>query len=331
MKYIINNSNDPAYNIALEEYCFKNLVNEDEIFLLWINEPTIVIGKHQNAIEEINTNYVSENNIHVVRRVSGGGAVYHDLQNLNYTIISSKVNDNPFDFKSFSQPVINVLRKLGVEANFTGRNDIEINGKKICGNAQAYSNGRMMHHGCLLFDVNLEVLTKALNVSKDKISSKGIKSVRSRVTNIVDELPNKIDINTFKEMILEEMKENNKDFVEYVLSEEELSIIRKNRDEKHANWDWVYGTAPEYNIRRDTKYDTGKITVFANVIKSKINSIKIYGDFFGIKDVTDIEDMLVGVKYTYEKVLNVINNIDVSKYFLGMSKEDIARAICNVD
>lgn len=329
MKYIVNNCNDPAYNIALEEYCFKNL-KEEEIFILWRNEPTIVIGKHQNAIEEINPEYVKEHNINVVRRISGGGAVYHDLNNLSYTIISSKNPEAAFDFKTFSQPVINVLTKLGVNANFTGRNDIEINGKKICGNAQAYYNGRMMHHGCLLFNVDLSVLSQALKVSKDKIESKGVKSVRSRVTNILDELPNKIDIETFQQMIFDEMKENNKDFTEYVLSNEELEVIRKNRDEKHANWDWVYGKAPEFNIRRDTKYPAGKITVFANVVNAKIKSIKIYGDFFGIKDVDDIEKMLLGVKYTYDDVYNVLKDIDISKYFLGIDVSEIANSISNI-
>lgn len=161
MKYIVNNSNDPAYNIALEAYAFKELTDIDEIFILWINEPAIIIGKHQNAIEEINKEFTDEKGIHVVRRLSGGGAVYHDLNNLNYTIISNKADEGAFDFKTFSKPVIDTLATLGVEANFTGRNDLEIDGKKICGNAQAYAKGRMMHHGCLLFDVDMSVLASA--------------------------------------------------------------------------------------------------------------------------------------------------------------------------
>ena len=162
MKYIINHSNDTAFNIALEEYAFKHLLDEDQIFLLWINKPSIIVGRHQNTIEEINRDYVRENGIEVVRRISGGGAVYHDLNNLNYTIISKEDENKAFDFKSFSTPVINTLAQLGVKAEFTGRNDLEIDGKKFCGNAQAYINGRIMHHGCLLFDVDLSVLANAL-------------------------------------------------------------------------------------------------------------------------------------------------------------------------
>lgn len=330
MKYIVSNTNDTHFNMAMEEYCFKKLINEEEIFILWINQPSIIIGKHQNAIEEINAEYVKENNICVARRISGGGAVYHDLNNLNYTIISSKVGEQAFDFKTFSQPVINVLKKLGVDANFTGRNDIEIDGKKICGNAQAYFNGRMMHHGCLLFNVELSVLANALKVSKDKIESKGIKSVRSRVTNILNELPIKIDIETFMNMILEEMKETNENFTEYVFSKEELEEIENTKNSKQATWDWVYGKSPDYNIKRDTKYPSGKITVYVDVHESVIKEIKIYGDFFGINDVSDIEQLLLNKKYTNEEVLKSLENVDISKYFFAMSKEDVANAICNI-
>ena len=169
MKYIVNTSNDPAYNIALEAYAFRELVNEDELFILWINRPAIIVGKHQNTIQEINKEYTDAHGIKVVRRLSGGGAVYHDLNNLNYTIISNKAVEGAFDFKTFSQPVMATVAFLGVKADFTGRNDLEIDGKKFCGNAQAYYKGRMMHHGCLLFDVDMSVLGQSLKVSKDKI------------------------------------------------------------------------------------------------------------------------------------------------------------------
>ena len=241
MKYIVNNSNDPAYNIALESYAFRELVGEDELFLLWINEPAIIIGKHQNAIAEINKEYTDSHGIHVVRRLSGGGAVYHDLNNLNYTIISNKADEGAFDFKTFSKPVIDTLATLGVKADFTGRNDLEIDGKKICGNAQAYYKGRMMHHGCLLFDVDMSVLADALKVSKDKIESKGVKSVRARVTNINNELPQKMTVLEFKDAILNQMKKEYPDMEEYVLSEDELKHIQDIRDSQFGTWDWTYG------------------------------------------------------------------------------------------
>ncbi|MGT2949044.1 lipoate--protein ligase [Streptococcus devriesei] len=327
MKYIVSHSNNPAFNIALEAYAFREMLDEDEIFILWINEPTIVIGKHQNAIEEINKEYTDAHGIHVVRRLSGGGAVYHDLNNLNYTIISNKADEGAFDFKTFSKPVIDTLAKLGVKAEFTGRNDLEIDGKKFCGNAQAYYKGRMMHHGCLMFDVDTSVLADALKVSKDKIESKGIKSVRARVTNINDELPQKMDVLAFRDALLEQVKEENPDMTEYEFSEAELERIRQSEKEQFGNWDWIYGAAPEYTIKRSVRYPAGKITTYANVEKSLIKSIKIYGDFFGIGDVSDIEKLLVGSRYEYKDVLERLKTIDTSNYFSRMTTEEVAKAI----
>lgn len=327
MKYIVNNSHNPAYNVALEAYAFRELLAEDELFILWINEPTIVIGKHQNAIEEINKTYTDEHGIRVVRRLSGGGAVYHDLNNLNYTIISNKSQEGAFDFKTFSQPVIETLADLGVTATFTGRNDLEIDGKKFCGNAQAYYKGRMMHHGCLLFDVDMTVLGNALQVSKDKIESKGVKSVRARVTNILDELPEKMTVEAFSNQLLNKMKESYPDMTEYVFSDDDLKNIQALADQQFGTWDWTYGEAPEYTIKRSVRYPAGKITTYANVEKSVIKGMKLYGDFFGIKDVADIEQALIGLRYEYPDVLAKLQTIDTTQYFTNITPQEIAKAI----
>ena len=327
MKYIVNNSHNPAYNVALEAYAFRELLAEDELFILWINEPTIVIGKHQNTIEEINKTYTDEHGIHVVRRLSGGGAVYHDLNNLNYTIISNKSQEGAFDFKTFSQPVIETLADLGVTATFTGRNDLEIDGKKFCGNAQAYYKGRMMHHGCLLFDVDMTVLGNALQVSKDKIESKGVKSVRARVTNILDELPEKMTVEAFSNQLLNKMKESYPDMTEYVFSDDDLKNIQALADQQFGTWDWTYGEAHEYTIKRSVRYPAGKITTYANVEKSVIKGIKLYGDFFGIKDVADIEQALIGLRYEYQDVLAKLQTIDTTQYFTNITPQEIAKAI----
>ncbi|HGD7067417.1 TPA: lipoate--protein ligase [Streptococcus agalactiae] len=327
MKYIVNTSNDPAYNVALEAYAFQKLTDIDEIFILWINEPAIIIGRHQNTIQEINKEFIDKNGVHVVRRLSGGGAVYHDLNNLNYTIISNNTQEGAFDFQTFSKPVIDTLAKLGVKAEFTGRNDLEINGQKFAGNAQAYYKGRMMHHGCLLFDVDMSVLGQALKVSKDKIESKGIKSVRARVTNIVDHLSDKITVQEFSDAILAQVKEEYPEMDEYVLSDAELSEIQAMRDNQFATWDWTYGKAPEYTIERGVRYPAGKITTYANVENSTIKSVKIFGDFFGVKPVDDIEKMLEGVRYDYKDVLAALKTVDTSQYFSRMTPEEITKAI----
>ena len=321
-------SNNPAYNIALEEYCFKNLKQFDEIFFLWINEPTIVVGKYQNTIEEINSEYTKKKGINVVRRISGGGAVYHDLNNLNYTIISNKDIGNGFNFKEFSLPIIETLAELGVKADFTGRNDLEIDGQKFCGNAQAYIKGRVMHHGCILFNVDFSALGDALKVSKDKIESKGVKSVRSRVTNILPHLKNPITVEEFADKIMEYMKKHYPDMKEYKFSEEELAIIAKNAEEKHKSWDWVYGQSPEYNITRGKRFPHGKVQIFADVVNSKIKNIKIYGDFFGTKeDLSDFEEKLIGAKYTSEDIRERLKDVDIKEYFAGFTLDEIVEAI----
>ena len=328
MIYHVSNTNDTAFNIALEEYCFKNLRDQDEIFLLWINQPSIIVGKYQNTIEEINTEYTREHGINVIRRISGWGAVYHDLNNLNYTIISNKDKGKEgFDFKEFSKPIIDTLVELGVKAEFTGRNDLEIDGQKFCGNAQAYIKDRVMHHGCLLFNVEFSALANALKVSKDKIESKGVKSVRARVTNILPHLKEQITVNEFADKILGYMKKHNPNMTEYHFSEEEIEKI-KERAEYKRSWEWNYGESPEYNISRSHRFPKGKIEIFANVINSKITSIKFYGDFFGKnEELTDIENLLVDVKYTPEDVKKALENIEINNYFAGFTLDEIVEAI----
>ena len=311
MIYIESKSNDPRYNTALELYAFNELAKKDDVFMLWINSPCIVVGKNQNTTEEVNQRFCDDNDIKIVRRVSGGGAVYHDLNNLNYTIISNGRSGEEFDFKSFSQPVIDALASLGVKAEFTGRNDLEIDGQKFCGNAQYVRSGRIMHHGCLMFDVDTSVLANALKVSKDKIESKGIKSVRSRVTNIKNHLPN-------QEMTVV-------DFVvalkKYMSEKYEMTDFVAT--EKNNSWDWVYGKNPDFNIKRNRRLKTGKIEANIMVEQGAITSIKFFGDFFGVMDVEDIAKKLVGVKYQKEDIQKVLEQIDINSYFLGATLEEV--------
>ena len=328
MIYYISKTHDTAFNIALEEYCFKNLKDEDEIFLLWINEPSIIVGKYQNTIEEINTEYTREKGIHVIRRISGGGAVYHDLNNLNYTIISNRdKGQEGFNFKEFSKPIIETLAELGVKAEFTGRNDLEIDGQKFCGNAQAYIKDRVMHHGCLLFNVDFSALGDALKVSKDKIESKGVKSVRSRVTNILPHLKTPITVEEFGDKIMEYMKKQYPDMKEYVFSKEELDYIAKRAEVKRS-WEWNYGESPEFNITRGKRFKNGKIQIFATVENSRIKNIKFYGDFFGKnEDLSEIENLLKNVKYTAEDVNEKLESIDIGEYFSKFTVDEIVEVI----
>lgn len=327
MIYIKNDDNRPQFNLALEQYVFDNLNQFDEIFLLWINEPAIIVGKNQNTIEEINLDYVKENNIHVVRRLSGGGAVYHDLGNLNYTIISKSKGSSSFNFEAFSKPVIEVLDKLGVKAEFTGRNDITIDGKKFCGNAQYMKRGKVLHHGAILFDTDLTVLSKALKVSKDKIESKGVKSVRSRVTNIIDYLDEKITVEDFKQLLLEHMFKKDSKIKEYKLTEEDYANVNKLMEERYSTWEWNFGKSPKFNISKSKRFPAGKVETKIYVENGRINELKFYGDFFGGGEISDIEEKFKGIKYKEDEIEKVLNTIDVGYYFSGISKDELMQCI----
>ncbi len=194
---------DPSVNLAIEEYLLRNFSGDDEILLFYINEPSIIIGRNQNTLEEINHEYVDAHNIHVVRRLSGGGAVYHDLGNLNFSFIAHNRPENVHNFKKFTGPVVQVLRQMGVSAEMSGRNDILVEGRKVSGNAQYISGKRMFSHGTLLFDSDLSCVAEALNVKMSKITSKGLKSVRSRVANISEFLSEPITLEQFRRRLLE--------------------------------------------------------------------------------------------------------------------------------
>ncbi|MFA5636386.1 MAG: lipoate--protein ligase, partial [Anaerovoracaceae bacterium] len=252
MRYIINNSTDPYFNIALEEYCLMHVDPGEDYFLLWQNDPSIIIGKNQNTLEEINPRFVEERGVKVVRRVSGGGAVYHDLGNLNFTFISKVDPDRTTDFSVFANPVIKVLKELGVEAMLLGRNDIIANDRKISGNAQRLYRTKFLQHGTLLFDVNLEDLAEALNVSADKIQSKGIKSIRSRVANIRDLLKEDMSIDEFRQRLQKRLSDDYRSS-EIKLTEEDLKQIEENARNKFASWDWTYGESPAFNYRSEKR------------------------------------------------------------------------------
>jgi lipoate---protein ligase len=318
---------DPRINLAIEEYCLKNL-NIDETYLLfYINEPSIIIGKNQNTIEEINTDYVEGNGIHVVRRLSGGGAVYHDLGNLNFSFITKDDGESFHNFKKFTDPVVEALRELGVQAELSGRNDIVVEGRKISGNAQFSTKGRMFSHGTLMLDSEIDHVVSALKVRKDKIESKGIKSIRSRVANISEFLTEKVTMEEFRSLLLEKIFGGKEHVNEYVLTENDWKNIHELSLQRYQNWDWNYGKSPKFNLQHSHRFPVGSIDVRLEVDKGVIESCKIYGDFFGVGDVSDIELKLTGIRYERAVIESALDDVNIKHYFGNVTKEDFLQLI----
>ena len=327
MIYIESPSNDPYFNLSLEQYVFDNMSKNNEYFMLWQNDNAIIVGKHQNTIGEINQEYVNEKGISVVRRLSGGGAVYHDLGNLNFTFIVDDGDISKFDFSQFCTPIVKALSKLNVQAEVNGRNDITINGKKFSGNSQYSKKNRIMHHGTIMYDSDISVVASSLKVSKDKIESKGIKSVKSRVTNVKEYMDKDIPIDEFKKLLLKYMFEDS-DITEYKLTDEDIKNIHKIKKERYDTWDWNFGSSPKYNILKERRFDgCGKIEVYMEVKDGIIKDFNVYGDYFGNGDSQDIRDILIGCKIEANEVKNAISNLDISYYFNNMNTEDFINLI----
>lgn len=325
MIYLETGSTDPYFNLAFEEYVFEKLDPTRSYFILWQNENTIVVGKHQNTYEEINQRYVEEHGIRVVRRLSGGGAVYHDSGNLNYTFIVDDDAAPDFNFAVFTVPVIKALERLGVKAEFTGRNDLTIDGKKFCGTAQYVKRGRIMHHGCIMLDSNLEVVSNALKVRQAKFQSKGVKSVRSRVTTINAHAPRPITMEEFKGLLTSYILEA-EGLQPMELTPGQLADVRRLRDEKYATWEWNYGASPAYDVRLEQRFDAGLVTVYLQAEKGRIQAVKIYGDFFSAGELSELEDALVGLPLD-QNLAAALELLDVGRYIQGITAQDLARLL----
>lgn len=322
---------NPKLNLALEEYALRNFSADNDYLLFYINEPSIIIGRNQNTLEEINHNYVEERNIHIVRRVSGGGAVYHDFGNLNFSFITNHDVKSLNNFKKFTAPVIKVLNGMGLNAELKGRNDIQVDEKKISGTAQFSTGKRMISHGTLLLDTDLGEVVNALNVKMSKIQSKGHKSVRSRVANISEFLEKPVKIESFRQLLLEGLYEESEPFETYHLTPEEWKKVHELKSEKYDTWDWNYGRSPKFNIQRTRRFSIGEIDLRIFVEKGHIKDFKVFGDFFGKEPVEKIEQLLIDARYDKSEISDLLKDIDIKEFFGDIKKAEFIDLIYGED
>ncbi|MFP4032561.1 MAG: lipoate--protein ligase [Desulfococcaceae bacterium] len=313
---------DPRVNLALEEYCLRHKKLTGDYLLFYVNEPSIIIGRNQNTIEEINADYVREKGIHVVRRVSGGGAVYHDLGNLNFSFLTRYDRSFFHNFRKFTEPVIAALAAMGVAAELTGRNDIVVDGRKISGNAQYASGPRMLSHGTLLLDSRLESVVEALNVKTEKIASKGLKSIRSRVANISEFLESPVSMADFKARLVQSIFAPLGGAQERPLAESDWRAVHQLAAEKYGSWDWNFGRSPAYNIQRVHRFSLGRIDARVDVAKGRIQAIRIFGDFIGMGEIAELEDRLRGKSYRKDALRAALCEVDLSRYFGDISQTE---------
>ncbi len=319
MIFIESDCHDPYFNLAMEQYVFDRLPREEDYFMLWQNENTIVVGKYQNTAAEVNASFVREHKIRVARRLSGGGAVYHDLGNINYTFITDAQKGSRLNFEKFCRPLVRVLQSLGVPAQVSGRNDVTIEGMKCSGSSQYIREGRIMHHGTILFDSDLDVLGKALIVPEDKIVSKGVASVRSRVTNIRPFLREDMDVDAFRKVLREGMGAGSR---RSSFSPDELEQIRALRDQRYARWEWNVGSSPPAELTKARRIEgCGRIELSLKLQKGTIASLAFHGDYFGNRDSEELAGILQGCRLQESALLQRLAGTDLEEYFHGIDRE----------
>ncbi len=314
-----NNSIDPYFNLAAEQYLIDNC--DEDVFMLWRNDRTVVIGNNQNAYAEVDREYADTHGITVSRRLTGGGAVFHDLGNVNFSFIIPS-DGKGIDFKKYTAPIIESLKGMGLSAELSGRNDILIDGKKVSGNAQCVRNGKVLHHGTLLYSANLSDVAGALKVDPEKLQSKGIKSVRSRVANIKDLMDVDMDVTEFMAYLESGFEGERRYF-----TAAETQLITKLRDEKFATWDWIWGRSKEYTLTTKERFDYGSVEANVNTDHGIIKEVKLTGDFFGVGDINELTDSLVGIRYDYADVLAYLSKYDIQRYIFGAAAEDISKLL----
>lgn len=315
----------PCENLACEYYFATERDLNGDIFMLWRNEPSVIVGKYQNTLEEVNLAYTSAHGIHVARRMSGGGTVYHDRGGWQFTFITRDAGD-AIEFDRFMQPITDALRSMGLDVRATGRNDIALypagseRGYKISGNTQYKKNGVTVHHGTLLFDTDIDEMVRATTPKDYKITSKAIKSVRERVTNIRPHLPEDMTDTEFRDALAARMTDRT-----YSLSAEDRARIRELAETKFADPKWNFGANPKFEIEHELHLAGGTVELGLTVKNNVIQSAGIRGDFFAGEAAENIAASLTGVPYARDEMTAALRPVCRSLY--GIDADDIVKAI----
>jgi lipoate-protein ligase A len=312
MLLIQQKSTNPYFNIAAEEYLLKNF--SDDIFTLYINEPSIIVGKHQNTLAEINQEFVRSQSIKVVRRLSGGGTVYHDLGNLNYSFIANGSEGKLVDFKKFTQPIVDILLHLGIDAQLGGKNDIRIGEMKISGNAEHIYKNRVLHHGTLLFSSELDELNESIRVNPSSYTDKSVKSIRSNVANISDYLKDKITINEFTTLVVDHIKQTTPNCSRYNLTKNDITAINRLIDTKYSTWEWNFGYSPTYELIRQISQEDYVLKIRIHVEKGIIVEIKFEVDSLSEPKLLALEQMLTGLPHDFDVLSGILSSVNLDDY-----------------
>jgi lipoate-protein ligase A len=312
MRFLTNPSTDPWYNMSFDEYCLEQYAPDDNYFYLWRNRPSVIIGLNQNAYSEVNLGYLRAHGILLARRVTGGGAVYHDLQNLNYTFVGGE------DLSP--RPMVEALRRLGVPAELTGRNDIFVEGRKVSGYARRVWHGRQIVHGTLMYDVDLETLGKVLDVPGSKLSAKGIASVRSRVANLKEYLPQFSSLDAFQAALQELLSDGD---AELPFGPERRAEVQRISDGKFSTWDWIYGRSREADIVRRTRLACGNVEVRICLDRGDIRELTFGGDFLGGLPPAELAGKLVGLRFGREELQEALRAANPGRFFDGVTADEL--------